>query len=69
MKLQEITRKSDSELSELIKTTRTELAEAIIASRTKEVKDTKQLARLKKIIARGLTIARERAIALEEKTQ
>ena len=63
MKLQDITKKTDAELTDLITTTRADLAKAVIESRTKEIKDTKQLGRLKKTIARALTIAREREIA------
>jgi ribosomal protein L29 len=66
MKLQEITKKTNAELTELISSTRAELAKAVIDSRTKEIKDVKQLSRLKKTIARALTIAREREIASME---
>ncbi len=66
MKLQDITKKTDAELTELIVTTRADLAKAVIDSRTKEVKNTKQLAAFKKTIARALTIAREREIAKME---
>lgn len=69
MKLIDITKKTDQELAELVKTSRAELAQAIIDSRTKENRDVKQLARLKKTVARALTIDRERAIAKEEATQ
>ncbi len=66
MKLTEITKKTDAELRELIAATQSDLAKAIIDSRTKEIKDVKQQARLKKTIARALTIAREREIASQE---
>jgi ribosomal protein L29 len=66
MKLQDITNKTDQELTELIKTERDALAKAVIESRTKEVKNVKSLAAHKKSIARALTIAREREIAKEE---
>jgi ribosomal protein L29 len=67
MKLQDIAKKNNAELAELIKTARVDLATAVVDSRTKEVRDVKQLARHKKTIARALTIAREREIAkLEE---
>ncbi|MBW4061500.1 50S ribosomal protein L29 [Candidatus Saccharibacteria bacterium] len=69
MKLQDITKKTDAELMELVKTSRDDLAKAVIDSRTKEVKDVKQLGRLKKTVARALTISRERQIAKEEATQ
>ena len=66
MKLPEITKKTDAELKTLITEARADLAKAVIDSRTKEVKDVKQIGRLKKTIARALTIAREREIAKEE---
>jgi ribosomal protein L29 len=66
MKLQDIAKKTDTELNELITTSRADLAKAIIDSRTKEVHDTKQIGRLKTVIARALTIAREREISKEE---
>jgi ribosomal protein L29 len=69
MKLQEITKKTDAELTELIRSARDELAKAVIESRTKEVRDVKQQGRLKTTIARALTVNREREIAKEEATQ
>jgi ribosomal protein L29 len=69
MKLQEITKKTDQELAELITSERKALAQAVIDSRTKEVKHVKQLAAHKKTIARALTIQREREIAKEEAAQ
>ncbi len=66
MKLIEIAKKSDQELTELIKSERTALASAVIDSRTKEVHNVKALTAHKKTIARALTIARERAIAKQE---
>ncbi len=69
MKLQDITKKTDAELTSLIVQAQADLAQAVIDSRTKEVKDVKQLGRLKKTIARALTIAREREIAKMEATQ
>ena len=66
MKLQDITKKTDQELTEFITTERKALEQAVIDSRTKEVKNVKILAAHKKAIARALTIARERAIAQEE---
>ena len=69
MKLVDITKKTDVELTDLIKTSRADLAQAIIDSRTKEIRNVKELARLKLIVARSLTISRERAIAKEEATQ
>jgi len=66
MKLQDITKKTDAELQTLITESRAQLAKAVIDSRTKEVKDTKQQGRLKKTIARALTVAREREITTQE---
>jgi ribosomal protein L29 len=66
MKLQDITKKTDAELKELLTTTQADLAKAVIDSRTKEVKDVKQTGRLKTTIARTMTIIREREIAKME---
>jgi ribosomal protein L29 len=67
--LEEITKKTDQELAEFIRTERDALAKAIIDSRTKEVKNVKILAGHKKAIARALTIAHEHEIAKLEATQ
>jgi ribosomal protein L29 len=69
IKLQEITKKTDQELAEFISAERAALAKAIIDSRTKEIKGVKILAAHKKTIARGMTIARERAIAKMEASE
>ncbi len=66
MKLQDITKLNETELASLITSTQVELSTAVIESRTKEIKDVKQIGRLKKTIARALTIAREREIIKEE---
>ncbi len=66
MKLQDIVKKNDQELTELVLSARTDLAKAIVESRTKEIRDVKQLGRLKKTVARALTITREREIAKQE---
>ena len=66
MKLQDITKKSDQELTDLIAAERKALEQAVIDSRTKEVKNVKALAAHKKAIARALTITREREIAKQE---
>lgn len=66
MKLKEITVKTDAELVELEKSLRADLAKAVIDSRTKEIKDTKQIGRLKTAIARAVTVIREREIAKME---
>ena len=66
MKITDITKKTDKELAQFIQTSREDLAKAVVESRTKEVRDTKTLGRLKKTIARALTIERERQIVQEE---
>ena len=66
MKLQDITKKTNQELTDLIASERKALEQAVIDSRTKEVKNVKALAAHKKAIARALTITREREIAKEE---
>jgi ribosomal protein L29 len=67
VKLRDITQKTDTELTELIRTERDALAKAIIESRTKEVKNVKILHAHKQTIARALTIERERQIAKAER--
>jgi ribosomal protein L29 len=69
MKLSEITKKTDQELTEFVASERKALEQAVIDSRTKEVKNVKSLAAHKVAIARALTIAREREIANEEAAQ
>lgn len=66
MKLTDITKKTDQELTELITSERSALAKAVVESRTKEIKNVKALAAHKKTIARALTISRERELAKEE---
>jgi len=66
MKLQDITKKTNQELTDLIASERKALEQAVIDSRTKEVKNVKALAAHKKAIARALTITREREIAKQE---
>ena len=66
MKLIDITKKTDKELMEFIDASRAELAKVVIESRSKEVRDTKVIGRIKKTISRALTIAREREIAKME---
>ena len=58
MKLRDITAKTDAELTELISGLRADLAKAAVDSRTKEIKDVKQIGRLKTAISRALTVAR-----------
>jgi len=69
MKLNDIAKTSDQELTDLIKSERTAYAQALVDSRTKEVHNVKIMAAHKKTIARALTIKREREIAKQEATQ
>lgn len=69
MKLVEITRKTDQELTTLITEERAALAQAVIDSRTKEVKNVKVIHAHKLNLARALTIARERALAGQEEAK
>jgi ribosomal protein L29 len=69
VKLSDITAKNDHELAELIRTERDAYAKAVVDSRTKEVKNVKQLHAHKLVIARALTIARERDIAKLEQAE
>jgi ribosomal protein L29 len=66
MKLADITKLNDQELTDLLKAERGRLMQAVIDSRTKETHNVKTLAAHKKTIARALTIAREREIARQE---
>jgi len=69
MKLRDITAKTDAELATLISSLRADLAQAAVDSRTKEIKDVKQIGRLKKAVSRALTVANERQIARMEATE
>jgi ribosomal protein L29 len=66
IKIADITKKTDKELTDFIQSERAALAQAVIDSRTKEVKGVKIMAAHKRAIARALTIAREREIAKQE---
>lgn len=66
MKTTDIAKLNETELSNLIVSSRADLATAVVESRTKEIKDVKQIGRLKKTIARAMTMTREREIAREE---
>lgn len=68
MKIADITKKNEQELVQLIADLRKELAEAHVDLHTKEVKNVKQIAGIRKSLARALTIAREREIAREEQS-
>lgn len=62
MKFTEITNRSDAELKTLVAEQRRALRDAIIEARTKEVKNVKAQAALKRTIARALTVQRQREI-------
>jgi ribosomal protein L29 len=68
MKLVDITKKNEQELATVIADLRRDLAQAHVDLRTKEVKNVKQIAGIKKSLARALTIAREREITREEQS-
>lgn len=62
MKLAQIVEQSDKELEQLLKTSRESLAEAMVQLRTQKVPNVKQIAGIKKTIARVQTIERQRAL-------
>lgn len=63
MKLNQITEKQAKELDLLIEDQRKALAGLIIDMRTKKVSNVKEIASVKRTIARALTIKRQREIA------
>lgn len=67
MKAVEIATKTDKEVETIIASTRDKLGELRIDYRTKKVADIKEIGRLKKVLARALTMQRERQIAEMEK--
>jgi len=69
VKLADIAKTTDQELTDLITSQRAAYAQALVDSRTKEVHNVKIMAAHKKAIARALTIKREREIAKQEATQ
>jgi ribosomal protein L29 len=62
MKFQDITKKTDKELTALLADTRKQLLQASMDMRTKQVKNVKQIAALKTTIARALTEQRQREL-------
>ena len=66
MKFAEISQKTDTELQSLLADRRKEVGQARIDLRTKQVSNVKQIIAHKKIIARVLTIQRQRALTKEE---
>jgi len=67
MKTKELRNKSPKELEKSLVDMQTQLATVVVEYRTKEVKNVKQIAGLKKTIARIHTIIREQEIAGETK--
>ncbi len=68
MKLAQIAEKSDKELDSLVSDQRQALASHAIEMRTKKISDVKRTAAIKKVIARALTIQRQRQLSQAETT-
>lgn len=66
MKTTDVRQKSDAELQTLLADSRKQLAQLAIDNRTKQSGNVKQIAALKRTIARTLTIHRERELEQEE---
>lgn len=66
MKITDIVQKSDKELVVLLAEQRAKLAELRVDYRVKQVSNIKEIAAVRKTIARINTIVRERAITAEE---
>jgi ribosomal protein L29 len=62
MKLAELRKQSDTELTSLLAKQRQALADTILESRTKEVKNVKAIRSHKLTLARVLTVLRERQL-------
>ncbi len=62
MKLSEIVQKTDKELTELVTEQRAKLSALAIEMRTKQVTNVKQISATKLVIARALTMLREREL-------
>jgi large subunit ribosomal protein L29 len=65
MKAKEIRDMGDDEIAEQISTMRKDLFGKRFANATGELEDTSGVARARRDLARALTVARERAIAVE----
>ena len=63
MKVKEIAEKNPKELTQLINDQRAKLATLVVDLRTKKVSNVKEIAAVKKTIARALTIERQRALS------
>lgn len=66
MKTADVRQKSDAELQTLLTDSRQQLAQLAIDTRTKQGGNVKQIAAIKKTIARALTIHRQRELEQEE---
>jgi ribosomal protein L29 len=62
MKLVDITQKSDKELATLLADSRQELAQARVDMRSKQASNVKQIAAVRKRVARILTIQKNREL-------
>ena len=65
MKLKDIVAKTDTELQTLVADSRKAIAALAIEMRTKEVKGVKQIAAHKRIVARTLTVLRQRELTAQ----
>jgi len=65
MKIVELTQKTDKELQAVVTDTRKELAQLAIDMRTKQMPNVKQVQKLKKTIARALTVQNDRLLKEE----
>lgn len=66
MKIQDIVQKSDKELANVLTEQQAKLAELRVEYRIKQVSNIKELAAVRKTVARIQTIMRERAITASE---
>ena len=66
MKIVDIKQKTDKELSTMLVDSRKKLADAKVELRTKQVSNVKEIAALRKTVARVLTVQRERELSKEE---
>lgn len=67
MKIRDIRLKTDAELEQFVRETRSQIAEAYVDLRTKDVKHVRQIRNLKTDLARALTLLSERELAELEK--
>ncbi len=66
MKIADIKQKTDKELATMLIDSRKKLADAKVELRTKQVSNVKEIAALRKTVARVLTVQRERELSKEE---